>query len=521
MAYTPTGTFIPCTTNNLIIEKYSKSYKVSINKPTTYPGEESTNGVIWIMDLEAIDKDGTTDEKQKARWAAGRDTSYTDMEVYFPLTGNFYMVTNLYSFPDKNPKNQKSLEGNSNIQNRHGLRFLEFTTNKLERVRLKELNINSTVDDLINSALYYFRSDYINVVYDRLGDPVLLDAYKKKAAGDESITEEKITEIYNSLGNLPENKVSFKVDEGDSTTEGTTNEQSSDNNVTLAKVESPTAVGEVQYKFNVEKTDTFIVVGGTVSPPLEFTIVPNDGTEYVMDVFNDDDELDDEYKEDIFEGDEELKSVYESYVYQIEANGQNLSPQEKEEIAKEMVKYKPGKPSKEPPADVVKAMKDYGITTALEKAHFLAQCAHESGQFAWKREFASGEAYENRCKGLGNCSPGDGKRYKGRGYIQITGKANYTSYNDYLKVRGINDDVVANPELLEGKFAADCSVWFWCVAGPKGVKNFPKKANEGASLEIVTKISRWVNGGDNGLQDRIDKFGYYWSVLEKNGSAYS
>lgn len=190
----------------------------------------------------------------------------------------------------------------------------------------------------------------------------------------------------------------------------------------------------------------------------------------------------------------------------------------------EEVPYKPGKASKSPPAEVIKAMKDYGITSALEQAHFLAQCAHESGQFQWKREFTSSKdpdflKYEGR-EDLGNTQPGDGKRYKGRGYIQITGRANYTAYNKYLKSKGINDDVVANPALLEGKFAADCSVWFWKIAGPKGVKNFPRKANEGATDSVVTKISKWVNGGENGLKDRLEKFGYYWSVLKKDGKDY-
>jgi putative chitinase len=231
--------------------------------------------------------------------------------------------------------------------------------------------------------------------------------------------------------------------------------------------------------------------------------------------------MDEEFSEEIFAGDEELKVTFDAYIQQISQDtNSNITPEEKTEIAKEMVKYKPGKPSKSPPADVIKAMKDYGIKSALERAHFLAQCAHESGQFAWKREFASGKAYEGR-KDLGNTQTGDGVRYKGRGYIQITGRANYTSYNTYLKSKGIKDDVVANPELLEGKFAADCSVWFWSVAGPKGVKNFPKKANEGAGMDIVTKISRWVNGGDNGLADRKEKFTYYWSVLEKNPSSYT
>ena len=81
----------------------------------------------------------------------------------------------------------------------------------------------------------------------------------------------------------------------------------------LAKVVAPTAVGEVQFKFNVEKKDTFIVVGGTVSPPLEFIIVPNDGTTYIIetpddiDIFNTLDDIDDEYEETEFGSTEEEK----------------------------------------------------------------------------------------------------------------------------------------------------------------------------------------------------------------------
>jgi putative chitinase len=275
------------------------------------------------------------------------------------------------------------------------------------------------------------------------------------------------------------------------------------------------------FKFNVEKKDTFVIVGPTsgsysVTGDLKIITEPAD---WVFDDNTNPEDLDPEYSEDIFARDEELKEVYNTYLTQI-SEGQNISAEEKTEIAKEIVKYKPGKASTTPPPEVIKAMKDYGITSPLEQAHFLAQCAHESGKFQWKREFATGKAYEGRSD-LGNNKPGDGVRYKGRGYIQITGKANYTEYNKYLVSKGKNDDVVANPELLEGKFAADCSVWFWSVAGPKGVKNFPKKAKEGATEAVVTKISRWVNGGDNGLADRKEKFAYYWSVLEKNGTAYS
>lgn len=291
------------------------------------------------------------------------------------------------------------------------------------------------------------------------------------------------------------------------------------------------APNPLEFTFNIEKTDSFIVVGGSASGT-EYTIVKSDGitqsntdVNNTIDNFEDVDsyqgELDEEYVEGIFAGDEELRANYDAYIVKLETeSGRSLTEEEKTEVKNDMVKYKPGKPSKNPPADVIKAMKDYGITTALEQAHFLAQCAHESGQFAWKREFASGKAYEGRTD-LGNTQTGDGVRYKGRGYIQITGRANYTAYNKYLKSKSINDDVVANPELLEGKFAADCSVWFWKILGPQGVKNFPKKANEGATEAVVTKISRWVNGGDNGLADRKEKFAYYWSVLEKNASAYS
>lgn len=277
-----------------------------------------------------------------------------------------------------------------------------------------------------------------------------------------------------------------------------------------------------EFTFNVEQDNTFIGVNnqfGTlytigigeikeepIDKPEEGELLPEEG-------------LDEEYSEDIFMGDEELKQTFDAYITQISEN-QNITPAEKVEIAKEIVAYKPGKPAKTPPADITKAMKDYGIKTALEKAHFLAQCAHESGEFAWKREFASGKAYEGR-KDLGNTQTGDGVKYKGRGYIQITGRANYTAYNKYLKEKGINDDVVTNPTLLEGKFAADCSVWYWVVLGPPNNKNFTKKANEGATEAIVTKISRWVNGGDNGLADRKTKFNFYWSILDKNPNSYS
>jgi len=180
------------------------------------------------------------------------------------------------------------------------------------------------------------------------------------------------------------------------------------------------------------------------------------------------------------------------------------------------------KPQKNPPSDLIKAMKEYGITSPLEKAHFLAQVSHESGRFQYREELASGKAYEGR-KDLGNTQPGDGVRFKGRGYIQVTGRANYTKYNQYLKSRGITDDIVKNPSLVATKYAADVSAWYWTVLGPSGVKKFPKKAKEGDTLVVINKIGTWVNGGNppNGAQDRISKFNYYWDILKNNPNAFS
>src|SRR3990167_11177457 len=89
------------------------------------------------------------------------------------------------------------------------------------------------------------------------------------------------------------------------------------------------------------------------------------------------------------------------------------------------------------------AMDEFEINTSQRQAAFLAQIAHESGSLRYVRELASGEAYELRSD-LGNTEPGDGPRYKGRGFIQVTGRANYQACGDALGV-----DLVGSPELLE------------------------------------------------------------------------
>ena len=127
------------------------------------------------------------------------------------------------------------------------------------------------------------------------------------------------------------------------------------------------------------------------------------------------------------------------------------------------------------------------ITTPQRMAHFLAQIAHESGELRYTKELASGRQYEGR-KDLGNTQRGDGVRYKGRGLIQITGRANYKKYADFCGF-----DVVVNPELLELPLGATKSaMWYWQTHG----------LNQQADKDDLQTITKKINGGLNGLADR-------------------
>lgn len=133
----------------------------------------------------------------------------------------------------------------------------------------------------------------------------------------------------------------------------------------------------------------------------------------------------------------------------------------------------------------------FGIVTPLEKAHFLAQVAHESDGFNTATEYASGAAYEGR-KDLGNTQPGDGKRFKGRGLIQVTGRANYRTYS--LWKYG-DERAVLNPAMLaELPDAVDAAGWYWTVARPK----IPAMAR----ADDLVGVTKSINGGRNGLIDR-------------------
>lgn len=136
----------------------------------------------------------------------------------------------------------------------------------------------------------------------------------------------------------------------------------------------------------------------------------------------------------------------------------------------------------------------FRIVPALEKAHFLAQVGHESDGFKTATEYASGAAYEGR-KDLGNTQPGDGKRFKGRGLIQVTGRENYRTYS--LWKYG-DERVVLNPAMLaELPDAVDAAGWYWTVARPR----IPAMAR----ADDLVGVTKAINGGRRGLIDRGER----------------
>lgn len=141
----------------------------------------------------------------------------------------------------------------------------------------------------------------------------------------------------------------------------------------------------------------------------------------------------------------------------------------------------------------------YEINTPKRIQHFLSQVLHESMNLYYVKEIASGKAYEGR-KDLGNINAGDGVRYKGRGFIQITGRANYASLSKDLGV-----DFISNPELLETpEYAALSAGWFW---NKKGL-------NKLADKDDAIGITKIINGGKTGLTDRLKKLSIVKSVVK-------
>lgn len=137
------------------------------------------------------------------------------------------------------------------------------------------------------------------------------------------------------------------------------------------------------------------------------------------------------------------------------------------------------------------SMVQFEINTPTRAAAFLAQISHESGQLRLLRELWGPTPAQSRYEGridLGNTQPGDGRRFMGRGLIQITGRKNYV-----LCGFGLHLDLIANPALLEQPDAAAASAtWFWHA----------KNLNRFADADDFLGLTRAINGGTNGLAER-------------------
>lgn len=133
------------------------------------------------------------------------------------------------------------------------------------------------------------------------------------------------------------------------------------------------------------------------------------------------------------------------------------------------------------------AFRRYRITTPARAAAAVAQFCHESAGFRTTTEYASGAEYEGR-RDLGNTQRGDGVRFKGRGYIQITGRNNYAAVS-----RAFKHDFLTHPaDLASPKYAALASCWWWYVHG----------CNSYADSGDFIGLTRRINGGVNGLAER-------------------
>ena len=140
----------------------------------------------------------------------------------------------------------------------------------------------------------------------------------------------------------------------------------------------------------------------------------------------------------------------------------------------------------------------YEISNCLRLAHFLGQIGHESDNFNTTEEYASGSAYNGR-KDLGNTQTGDGERYKGRGLIQLTGRNNYEKYTKYIQSQfGETVDFIKTPDIIASNinYAVDVAGWYWSVA---------RNINILADKDDIIAVTKAINGGTNGLQDRTNK----------------
>jgi putative chitinase len=182
-------------------------------------------------------------------------------------------------------------------------------------------------------------------------------------------------------------------------------------------------------------------------------------------------------------------------------------------------------------AQIPTVMEKFQINTPLRLAHFLAQCGHESGGFkavqenlnysadglkkifpkyfpgnlaesyARNPEKIASKVYGGRM-GNGDETTKEGFKFRGRGYIQLTGKSNYTAF-----AQSIGEDTVANPDLVATKYPLASAAWFFSKNGLNTI------ADKGADTVTVTAVTKRVNGGTIGLADRIKHFNEYYKLL--------
>ena len=150
-------------------------------------------------------------------------------------------------------------------------------------------------------------------------------------------------------------------------------------------------------------------------------------------------------------------------------------------------------------ASFLEGMNLYGADMGLDQPHrlaqYLAQLMHESGAFIYDREIASGAAYEGR-KDLGNTQKGDGKKFKGRGPIQITGRSNYREFTAWCrkKVDAKAPDFTKNPDLINtDPWEGLVPLWYWET----------RDLNRYADRGDIENITKKINGGLNGFDDRV------------------
>lgn len=183
-------------------------------------------------------------------------------------------------------------------------------------------------------------------------------------------------------------------------------------------------------------------------------------------------------------------------------------------------------------AQIPGVMEKYQINTPLRLAHFLAQCGHESGGFKAVREnlnysaeglnkifpkyFPTVDSAKDYARnpekiankvyggrmGNGDEASGDGFKFRGRGYIQLTGKLNYTAFD-----AAVADDILKDTDLVATKYPLLSAAWFW------GKNNLNALADKGALDGDVTAITKRVNGGTIGLADRQKHFKEYYTLL--------